>query len=94
MDYRSKYYSVKAIVFTGYNFKEVNDFSENRLAWWSKEMTWDDSNPPADLKVIVKGIIPKYLNISDYVVKLSNDKYMVYKKTDFESLFDEVNNEG
>ena len=90
MDYRSKYYSVKAIVFTGYNFKEVNDFTENRLAWWSKEMIWDDSNPPADLKVIVKGIIPKYLNIGDYVVKLSNDKYMVYKKTDFESLFDKA----
>lgn len=90
MEYRSKYYSVEAIVFTGYNFKEVNDFTGNRLAWQSKEMTWDDSNPPADLKVIVKGIIPKHLNIGDYVVKLSSGKYMVYNKTDFESLFDKI----
>ena len=90
MKYKSKYDVIEAVKYTGFNFKEVSDFVDGKLAWSSKEMNWSDNNPPEDLKVILNGIAPQHIKEGDYIIRLSSGKYMKYNEFDFEMLFEEV----
>ena len=88
MKYKSKYDVVEGIQYTGFNFKEVSDFVDGKLAWSSKEMNWSDNNPPEDLKVILKGIMPQHIKEGDYIIKIGSSEYMKYNEHDFEALFE------
>lgn len=88
MEYRSIYDSVDAVRYTGYNFKEVNDFTDGKLVWNSKELEWSENNPPKDLQVILRGDAPQRLKAGDYVVRLSSNKYIKFDEFDFENLFE------
>ena len=90
MKYKSKYYSVEAVVFTGKNFKEINDFTGNIVAWQSKEKDWNNDNPPEDLKVILLGDFPQHIKKGNYVIKLSNEHYITLDECSFEGLFDKI----
>lgn len=85
MKYKSIYNEIEAICYTGYNFKEVSEFCDNRITWISDIKDWSDNNPPDDLTVKLNG---EYLVPGSYVVK-TNDDYIIVEGYDFINLFKE-----
>ena len=91
MEYRSIYDSVEAIVYTGYNYKEVDDFCGNKLSWESESMYWEDENPPADLVIKFNDDeVSDILVPGNVMVKFSSGHYGIIEGYDFIRLFEKV----
>lgn len=92
MKYKSIYNEIEAICYTGYNFKEVNDFCDHRLSWSSETKDWVDSNPPVDLTIELTGDGQEPSNVvlpGNYIVRFSSEHYGVIEGYDFIRLFKE-----
>ena len=87
MKYKNIYNEVEAICYNGYNFKEANEFCDNRLSWKSEEMSWSDDNPPKDL-IITFG--DDFLVPGNYIIKTRDNDFELVEGYDFIKLFKEV----
>ncbi len=91
MKYRSIYDIVEAKIYTGYNYKEINEFCENRLSWESDSMYWEDDNPPLDLVVkFNNGEASEILIPGNAMVKFDDGDYGIIEGYDFIRLFKKV----
>jgi len=91
MEYRSIYDSVEAITYTGYNFKEINDFCGHRLSWESEDMDWSDDNPPIDLVVKFEDEEESDILVpGNVIVRFSSGHYGIIEGYDFIRLFEKV----
>lgn len=89
MKYKNIYDCVEAVVYTGFNFTEVNNFCENRLSWKSETTDWADDNPPTDLIVNFKdGDNNDVLVPGNFIVKFGDRNYGVIEGYDFIRLFE------
>ncbi len=93
MKYKSKFDSVEALVYDGYNFKEVNDFCEGKLSWKTDKMEWSETCPPDDLIIQFNDEeINDVLVPGSFVVKFNNGHFGIIDGYDFIRLFEEVEN--
>ena len=90
--YKSIYDSVEAVVYTGYNLKEVNEFCGNRLSWFTNELEWDEKEPPIDLIIKFKNddgeediLVP-----GSFMVRFTSGNYGIIEGYDFVRLFEEA----
>ena len=91
MEYRNIYDSVEAITYTGYNFKEINDFCGHRLSWESEDMDWSDDNPPIDLVVKFEDEEESDILVpGNVIVRFSSGHYGIIEGYDFIRLFEKV----
>lgn len=91
MKYNTKYNTVEAIVYSGYNYKELNDFTDHQVVWNSSQMNWSENYPPKDLQIVLRSEkVPQKIKKGDYVVKLDDNKYYVANKENFEAFFEGV----
>lgn len=93
MKYRNIYDEVEAVCYTGYNYKEVDEFCGHRLSWSSKAKDWSDSNPPADLTIEFIGDDQEPSTVllpGNFVLRFSSGHYGIIEGYDFFKLFEEV----
>lgn len=91
-EYRSIYNSVEAIIYNGYNLKEINEFCGGRLSWVSNELEWDEKNPPSDLIIKFKNDDGEedILTPGRFMVRFTSGHYGIIEGYDFVRLFEEA----
>lgn len=89
---------IKAVKWTGKNYKEVVNFLRDageEVSWSSSSLYWDESNVPEDLEIIVN-VKGSYMEIPKgcYIAKTNgiSEAFLVSEK-DFEKECIEVENE-
>lgn len=76
---------IETIEYTGYNYSEVNKFTGNKLAYYTEEKDWSDSNPPKDLVITLRPF--EKINKGDFICKTETGECCVISSYAFKTLF-------